>query len=203
MTDEILIDGIEKALDNANSLHEEASILEKHKKHERAYLLYHICIEEIGKAHLLFYLLLDEEYKDDKKLKKFLKDFRDHPTKISASIGVDTIIARLIENKEDRHKYIETIAKQYENVSKINDLKNFSLYTNYFSGQFVRPSYIIDEKLLGNIKFYAETRLLASAQILFPLIKTLDTFRPMYQKEKAELTPDKMTEMTQNLFNGT
>lgn len=184
MTDDKLIDGITKSLENANSLFEEAIILEKHAKVERAYLLFQICIEETGKANALHHLLLTEEFKDKAMLTKFLKDFKDHKFKIKQSISVDTITASLIENSEERLTFIDFIAKQYENISKINDLKNYSLYVSYFENHFLLPNVFINKKLLGNIKFLAQTRLLASKQLLAESIKTLTTLRPMYQKKR-------------------
>ena len=202
MTDEKIIDGITKSLENAGALYEEAKLLQEHFKIERSYLLFQICIEETGKANALLHLLLTEDFKDEIKLKKFLKDFRDHKFKIHQAINIDTITARLIDNKEQRIEFLNFIAKQYENISKINDLKNFSLYVNYFENRFILPGLIIDKKLLENIQFLAETRLLASKQLLPEITKTIDTFRPMYQAEKNSLTDEKLEEWADNLLNG-
>lgn len=49
-----LINCVEKCLQNARELFDEAEILKKYKKFPRAYTLYHLSIEEIGKVFFNF-----------------------------------------------------------------------------------------------------------------------------------------------------
>lgn len=200
MTEDLIKDGINKSLENANSLFEEANILQDNNKLERSYSLYQFCIEETGKALSLFELLLTENYKENKKINIFLKNFKNHKFKIKESIGIDTLTARIIEDKKVRLEFLKGVFEQFENISKINDLKNHSLYTSYIDGQFVLPKEIINETLLSNIRFFADTRLSICKQLLPKFYENLDSLRPLFQKEIDSMTTEKQEEMIIKLF---
>lgn len=202
MTEDEIIDGITKTLDNANSLYEEAEILENNKRLERAYLLFQISIEEIGKACALFDILLTEEHKNLSALAKFLKAYKDHKFKTKRAISIDTITARLIDDREERLKFIKSIGIQYDNISKINDMKNYSLYVSYFREGFQLPNLFITPDKVDQIKFLAHTRLLASKQLFPSLIKHLPELRPEYLKLRDNMTDEKMAEIAKRLIDG-
>jgi AbiV family abortive infection protein len=52
------LNGINKSLDNASELYDDAEILFKLKRYPRAYTLYQLSIEEIGKVSIIYNFLL-------------------------------------------------------------------------------------------------------------------------------------------------
>ncbi|RKS01459.1 AbiV family abortive infection protein [Flavobacterium sp. 102] len=158
-----LFRAIEKCLLNAQELYDEAVILEEHKRYARAYTLFQICIEEVGKTSLIHKFLFDNNV-ETSTINKFLKDFRDHKVKIKSSISYDKIFSVLIEKIEIDEKDLKAsldkeILNQYENVSRNNDYKNFSLYTSFYKDDFRIPSELFFSEHVDSIKFVSTMRL--------------------------------------------
>lgn len=156
LTKEELIDGINKSLINSNQLIEEAKLLQLHKKYPRAYTLYQLSIEEVGKALLLIEFLLFDFGNKEKEL-ELLKNYRDHKIKTHRSTGADYLLAYMAKG-DLRKKILDNLESQSKNIHKINDLKNYSLYTSFIDNKFVLPSQGISLSHVEGIQFYAEIR---------------------------------------------
>lgn len=174
LTKEILLEVVNKAVLNAGQLVDEAKILKEHKKFARAFTLYQLSIEEIGKASMAFSFLLFGNLEDDTEQKVFLKEFRDHKTKTKRAAGIDLTIARTIDNREVSRTLILNVVKQHGEVDKINDYKNYSLYTSLIDGAVHLPSEFISQQLVEDLGFYAEIRFEASRQYYEAAIRDFD-----------------------------
>jgi AbiV family abortive infection protein len=172
MNQKLLLNTIEKCIENSRELYEEAEILRNHKKFARAYTLYHLSIEEIGKVFIIYNFILEENY-DKTACKKFDKNFTDHKTKIALSVTIMQIaffLKRIIPLKE-----IEKINYTSKNITSQNNLKNQSLYTFLYNGTSFKPSDIINnEKYILETKDRAEIFLLATEQFLETVIPNID-----------------------------
>ena len=161
MNDVELENGLKLTYKNAIRLIEEADGLLIFERYSRAYTLYQLAAEEIGKFVLIFHAMLDfyngividEKYFED-------KAFRDHKPKTKKSLLIELIV---IEHFE---KYIghETGLKQkiwddYENVNELNNRKNQSLYVSIKDDKFVFPDSIITKDMVNNIGLLTKIRL--------------------------------------------
>ncbi len=159
MNQQEYIFGIEKTLINAKDLFEDAEILFKKNRFSRAYTLYQLSIEEIGKATLIFNFLLHKDIFDIDEQKKIIREFINHKSKTKSSIGLDVLLAFVISDQKLKEKVIYQIRKQEKEIEQLNILKNRSLYTDIIEEKFINPKEIITEKLAKDIKFIAQIRL--------------------------------------------
>jgi len=177
LTQQLLIDAVNKSIENAGQLIEEAKILFESKRFARAYTLYQLSIEEVGKASMTFGFLLSDGFEDEKKQKQFFRDFRDHKFKTVKATGIDYIIARSIDNKEISKVLVSNMLKQQNTVEEINNTKNYSLYTSLFDEKFFLPSEMISEEMADDLGFYALIRHSAAKQLYGLAIQELSNLR--------------------------
>jgi AbiV family abortive infection protein len=145
-------DAIYLTFENAKSLFEEATILEKHNKTSRAYTLYHLCFEECGRFQLLHsffieYLQGDIKPKDFNfgKLKKM--GYESHEIKISQSFYNLYIYQYVtqrygkdqVEFEKTEKELLEQLRLWQSQESEINRLKNVSLYVTFRDNEFHSP----------------------------------------------------------------
>ncbi|PXY42725.1 hypothetical protein DMB65_01505 [Flavobacterium cheongpyeongense] len=196
---------IDKAFNNAEELIEDAEILAKHNKKARAYTLFQLSIEEIGKAFLTFQFVLNGNIEDAEETKRFFKDFRNHTVKTKTSQGIDFMFALQIEKSRYSKKMIEEFIFQRDDVIISNDYKNYSLYTSYKDGEFCTPSEIITKDMLDKISKHAKFRL----QVGKPFIKLgIDNYdilfktRDLLNEEEASIeTQKKIEELLNSKFD--
>ncbi|MCK9403899.1 MAG: AbiV family abortive infection protein [Chitinophagaceae bacterium] len=159
LTQNNLKEAIEKCLLNAQGLIDDATLLKENKRKERAYTLFQLAIEEIGKVFRIYAFFIFEDITDKKAVKKFLSDFRNHKEKTRRSIAIDYYVLLVTKDiVEDKLQFLEASAHEMENIDALNDLKNYSLYTSIHSNTFKTPNEIITDKLLSGIEFRALTR---------------------------------------------
>lgn len=151
--DELLL-GIKKSEKNAFELMCDAELLFDNNRYSRAFTLYQLANEELGKCSLIQNYILQN---DNDNLNFFLKEFRDHKTKTSYSNGIEIMIYNFI-NKSNKKKLLEMTIYNSLRISKINDLKNYSLYTSFVKGEFKTPSEMISKEDVELHKFHAELR---------------------------------------------
>ena len=165
ITREILKDISRKSLENAEELVVDALILEKHGRKERAYTLFQLSIEEVGKAVQSLNMILEKGYQNEAKAKEYEKFFKDHKSKTLKSRGMDIVIAEVL-SKGDKEKALEILnqsQKDAEEITKINENKNYSLYTSFYMNKVVTPSEFISLENLTRIKEIAVNRLKAAS----------------------------------------
>ncbi|MFA7444395.1 MAG: AbiV family abortive infection protein [Flavobacteriaceae bacterium] len=172
--------GIEKSLENAKDLFDDAEILFEHKRFPRAYTLYHLSIEELGKSSLIFHFILYGKSQEIKYYNQIKKKLSNHQEKNKSSIGLDTLLAFTISDEKLKKKIIHQIYKQENELEKLNNLKNSSLYTDVDikNKKFIKPKEIITEQLVAEIKFIAQVRL-NTAKAYFKL--AIENFDELYE----------------------
>lgn len=165
--DSELITGVKKCIANAESLVRDANILKGHKSNERAYTLFQLAIEEIGKASLVFHYATSSDNEKLSQLNNFKKEFLNHKAKTTKAIHLDYAFLSSIKGKAEKQEFFLSILQEYENLDSFNDLKNYSLYTSFIENKFVMPNEIITEHLLKGI----EERAIARLQMMKSLLE--------------------------------
>lgn len=154
-----LKNGISVCLSNAENLINDADLLKSHNRKERAYTLFQLASEEIGKASQILNFLLLKDINDEKAFKIFLKQFRDHKFKTQSSIGFDYFVLDALKDIiRDKKQFLDTTMYEYDNLDLINNKKNYSLYTSIINNRFLAPRELISETDLNHIEFRVQTR---------------------------------------------
>lgn len=197
LSDTILKDGIYKCLSNAEALISDANFLKDNNRRERAYSLFQLGSEEIGKAFIIYYYMLVEDRNDTKAFKKFLKEFRDHKLKTERFISLDYYV--LLAAKEvikDKLKFLKSTIYELENIDKLNNFKNYSLYTTFESGQFRSPKDIITETDIKRMEFRTFSRFTMAKTILTPAMEHYQEIKDYYDSNPSLQNQTKLLEET-------
>ena len=170
----ILIDCITKCLQNARELFDEAELLKDNNKYPRAYTLYHLCNEEIGKVFIIFQFLIQNNYSEEK-VKKFYSEFTTHKSKIKTSRNILTIMILLIQKKISEEE-IKSLTYTKEAIENLNNYKNLSLYSFIQNKSVFKPSDIIGLEEVNLIRPNCELCLNYSEQFCTLALKDIDQF---------------------------
>lgn len=159
ISEEEIKKGIYLIFDNSKLLITEGDLLLKNKAYARAFALYQLSIEEIGKVQLLFSLLIDLNNKETIDFQAINKDFTSHPEKSKRSINClfSAVYGMYIQEKDLKKKEEYKIvfsnlssSQEKGHLAKINDYKNYSLYVSLKEGSFISPTQMIsDETAIG------------------------------------------------------
>lgn len=174
---------ISKILSNADSLIDDANILLQHSKLSRAYTLFQLAIEEVGKAALVYGFLLFEDLENTETQKSFLWDFTDHKNKTLKSLGMELRLIFITDDENIKKNILMDIENQIEHLAEMNNFKNYSLYTSLINGEFHVPSEIITKKHVEDIRSRADRRL-ASAKSHYSI--DIDEFNEICQYVKSQ-----------------
>ncbi len=160
-----------KTATNAEALLVEARILAGHGRWARSYALAHLAQEEAAKAEMIRRLSPDAD------LEEALAGMRGHPEKL-ALIG--EVVATGDEASPDAQAVIESAR---ETKGLFNQMKNRSLYADYYDGGFWMPSeYIVDEAFIA--------RWLEITQFVVQRIQTaIDGDASVLRRRQAEQQP--------------
>ncbi|OYU78870.1 MAG: hypothetical protein CFE23_16610 [Flavobacterium sp. BFFFF1] len=190
MKKEDLLDAVNKALQNAEELYDEAVILKNNEKIARAYTLFQFSIEEIGKAAMTFDFALHGNLSDSKEIKIFLDKFRDHKIKTETSQGIDFMFAMRADESEFTKKLLLNFLGKDKKLSLnlSNNKKNNSLYVGLIDNKFCLPQEMISKKDLDEIELYANLRL-KIAKPFFSLgvnnFEKLEETKHLFDEEKT------------------
>ncbi|WP_430404225.1 AbiV family abortive infection protein [Fluviicola sp.] len=151
---------------NANELYEDAETLRNANRLARAYTLYQLAIEEIGKVRMLGSLFYSLKLNKEIDYKKADKNFLSHQPKTKESVGFEQIVVMLIySNEEDETKreqlkqYFQELSDEETRTAVYNDFKNISLYVSVNDGFFVSPKEVITSEMVDQIRTSATIRL--------------------------------------------
>lgn len=180
LTKEKLFIGVKKALLNAESLMEDAKLLQENKRFARSYTLFQLAEEEIGKAFMVYQFVESGKYQDPKTQKPFLADFRSHDKKSDLSARVEYLISLRFEDDPNIQKLFTTRAIHYmENTSILNDLKNHSLYTSYVNNAFCNPDERISEEMVQQMAIASDLRLREAKQHLLSAMECFNELQAL------------------------
>jgi len=147
-----LVIGIEKCFINAESLIDDAILLKANKRIARSYTLFQLALEEIGKASILYFFAISNDTEKVKNLKRFKNEFLNHKFKTEKAINFDILILASLNDKDEKKKFFDLIQSEYASIDKLNNLKNYSLYTSIIDDTFLLPSEIITSDILNEIE---------------------------------------------------
>ncbi|MEO8886596.1 MAG: AbiV family abortive infection protein [Mucilaginibacter sp.] len=154
-----LKNGVNVCLSNAESLINDAELLKANGRNERAYTLFQLASEEIGKASQVLNFLLLEDINNPNSYKLFLKEFHSHKSKTTSFINYDYFVLKALkEIVKDKRKFLDATVYEYNNLNLINDRKNHSLYTSIINNKFASPRQLISIDHLNHIEFRIITR---------------------------------------------
>jgi len=150
--------GIFLALENARELSEDAEILFKSGKYARAYTLYQLGMEEVGKSNILFNALAGLRYNHkDVDWNAMNKGFWRHTTKSERAIAIEKLMVDMLKTEATDVAGIEDWEAYYEQLSnidvdKLDKMKNDSLYLGFEDGKFRLPKDAITKEMTEEIK---------------------------------------------------
>lgn len=178
LDDETLEKGYQLTFDNAKQLIHDADTLKKFERYQRAYTLYQLAIEEIGKCRILWKAIIDY-YQGKQISEKYLKKngFFKHEDKTQQSLISELSAIWLYEHSSGKklEKMKRQIANDHKNVSDINLLKNRSLYVDIEKSDFLSPTQAITKKMTEEIERKAKIRFKSEEPIMKPLTEMKKT----------------------------
>lgn len=180
MNKKTLIANIQNSLLNARELFKEAQLLKTNNMFARAYSLFHLSMEEIGKSFVTIKYILIDDYSEEK-IKKIDKELTNHKIKIDLSSNIEVITVWLFDGDIDLET-IEKITFTKEQIETMNKFKNLSLYSFIENGISYKPSDIFDEKTLNNFEERIELKLLAAEQFFEVLLKDIEKYIKVVKK---------------------
>lgn len=193
VSDKELEIGIDKSLSNAKELIAEGDILLERDKFSRAYCLYQLATEEIGKARLLFALLMNRQIGENILYKEVNREFAHHQTKSKSALAFEMIAFLVMyssqndksaeERKASFQKAISNVANEND-VQELNFFKNASLYVGLRDGIFVNPSEIVNKEMAISLRQNALIRLEAGKVVLQNLLKDLPNIVTLVNQTK-------------------
>ena len=196
MNDSEIEKGYKITFENARKLIEEADGLKLFERFSRAYSLYQLAIEEIGKCIILFRALLD--FYLGKSINKDYLDsmgFFNHKKKTRESLISELFAIISFEKSTGKETNLkQKIFDDYNSVHELNNKKNQSLYVDIIDDKFKSPDSIITKEMVDDISTTAHIRLKAIEPFLRPLIEMKEI-----AKKLDELTnnPEKVKEIEQ------
>ncbi|MFP8490009.1 AbiV family abortive infection protein [Gracilimonas sp. Q87] len=144
LTPEKAAEGINAIKSNAHSLIDDAELLYKHGRYERATALSILAVEEAGKVSIIRSILMED---DQKELNKEWKRFRNHLDKNWGLAFFEAV--QKGNNHFDELKYLLSDEKSKKSFEY---LKQLAFYTEYFKNKnWSTPDKIIDKDLATSI----------------------------------------------------
>ncbi|WP_118950497.1 AbiV family abortive infection protein [Taibaiella helva] len=175
--------GCKITIENAEEMIEEADILINNKRFARAYTLYQLGIEEVGKSNLLLQLIFDLKIGRKVDAKALNKEFKFHQAKSKSSIVFEKAALLLMLSTSQEGSAQERVKQFFEesekvdkeNANMLNDNKNKSLYVGIENGKFISPKYIITTEMALNLRTKALIRTKAAKGLLEGFLNDIDT----------------------------
>ncbi|MEJ7829908.1 MAG: AbiV family abortive infection protein [Segetibacter sp.] len=175
--------GIKRALENAEDMINEGDILYENESYPRSYTLYQLAIEEIGKSRILFSLIINLRLENEIDFKEINKDFMHHQTKSKSAITFEMAALLVMhstgdESADERKKKfftsLEDLQAESENINRLNNYKNDSLYIGIAEKKFISPKDVITKEMTDELRTNSLIRLEASRTILKGMLNDVD-----------------------------
>ena len=171
--------GINLCLENANDLISDAELLLENKRFQRAYTLFQLASEEVGKALLIYLNFIFPTSGEENSFKTFKKEFKHHSIKMERIISMEYFLLQLAKDKKTKLAFIKNLYSNLHNIDRLNDKKNYSLYTTIVDNRFKLPKELIFETDVIELKKMTNIRMsLAKSMIKFglPIINELKEY---------------------------
>jgi len=186
-----------KIIENAESLFADAKLLDRNERKARAYTLYQLSIEEVGKAVQAVLYLVNKWYDSQEKIDEFFGNsfFRNHKAKTLKSRGLDILVAEVVAmgKREIALKILNESIEGSEKINELNDMKNHSLYTSVVDGVVKSPSELIVNDDLNKIRLVSTARLNAGIAFVGIYLNNIEEATSYFEKNPIEeITPEEM-----------
>lgn len=161
ITEELLIEGARKSIENSRLLIDDAGLLKENFRNARAYALYQLAIEETGKGVAIMLYIIDGDIDNKAKLKDLDDEIRDHKLKTRTAGAMDWYLmesAKQSMKGNEIMNLIRGLQSEHDSTSIFNNRKNYSLYTSFINGSFQTPFETITQEELISIEFKAVFR---------------------------------------------
>ena len=149
LSEKLLIEICRKSLDNARDLILDADLLKENKRIPRAYTLYQLATEEVGKAIYCYLIIFQQQYDNPKVKSEFKSVFFSHSEKTEKSGHLNMIMVQILfkGNFEGALNFLQESINEKTQLKEIDNLKNNSLYTAVIDSKVKNPSEIITPTL--------------------------------------------------------
>lgn len=144
-----------KVLENARELVEDAELLLDSGRFPRAYGIAHLACEEMAKIPMLVRAATDTLRGEEFDWAHLGRRLRSHVAKTRAILLTDYMVDPDMDGDAD----LKRLREDLERLSQYNQLKNWSLYTDFSGGSCHKPSEVISESLATSLVELARGRL--------------------------------------------
>ena len=183
-----LKNGFDLTLENARDLFNEAKGLAIFEHYSRAYTLYQLSIEEVGKCIILLRALIEGSLgvNIDSHYLRLLGYF-DHQSKTRTSLWAESVMLKFFEQStgHDITEFLKELEYDALHVKDINALKSESLYVGFNGNKFVAPKSVITKEMVDDIAFKADIRIHAIIP-MFPTEEQLDEIVEFFKQNENE-----------------
>lgn len=126
LSDEQLKAGVRKAIENSLSLIQDGKFLLELDRLPRAFALFQFSNEELGKAIILFHILLLRKLGDEIDYKTFNDEIVYHRPKHRYSVLIEFIVLSMIysEKIDDKKEYLVSVMKKLNSAKYYDKMKN-------------------------------------------------------------------------------
>jgi AbiV family abortive infection protein len=146
--------GLLMTISNSNSLIEDGRLLFANQRYPRAFTMFQFASEELGKALILFDILLTRKLnrKIDYKIRSL--ELTSHQVKHRYSVGIEfTAISMIYSDPPGNVKEIlKSVVKKLQSSKIYNNLKNNSIYVNLENNKFKIPEDYIGKDIVESIE---------------------------------------------------
>ena len=179
MTEEQIVIGVPKIVDNANSLLKDADLLYNEKRYERAFSIYQLSIEEIAKAFFLINVVLFDELSKPEIQTRIKKEIKNHKFKIHKSIGLQSLVNSFFKdiNMETYENLVIESFEEMKNIDITNNKKNWGFYTSFKNNIFQSPRELIKDKDVSDIKKKASFLVSFGTILIYPICINYDKIK--------------------------
>jgi len=152
--------GILITINSAQSLIQDGKLLYTNNRFARAFSMFQFASEELGKALILFDILLMRKLKRKINYKMRSKEITDHQVKHRYSVGIEFTAISMIysDDTEDRKEILKSVIKKLQSSKIYNDLKNNSIYVNLQNDKFKIPEEYINKEIAEAIMIDVDQR---------------------------------------------
>jgi AbiV family abortive infection protein len=179
MTEEKILQGLPKIIENAQALLSDADFLFDNQRFERAYSIYQLSIEEIAKAfHLINVIIFDDLLLADVQ-NSIRKVFKDHKFKSRKSVGMQYLLISYFKdiNLDTYERLVHENFKEYESIEISNEKKNHGFYASLINNLIAQPSELIKIDEVKRIRTIASLRVKYFADLITAEIQVFEKIK--------------------------
>ncbi len=133
-------DARQKVLLNAEQLLQDADLLQSAGRHPRAFVLAHLCCEELQKLPMLHSVALALHAEDDVDWQKLNRRMTSHRDKLRGAARLSYMLSDIHVDDCD----LKALEIAIDGIPVLNNLKNAGLYAGFHEGKFIAPHEVVD-----------------------------------------------------------